>query len=412
MTLDTTTRRFAGHGLAGLLALALPQCSAGGGGEHTASSRQAIVGGAVVDGPGSPVLYLVGPQGTCTSVLIAPTLVATARHCAAQLVEGPPSCTPEGTLIPNGSGAGELGADDTPGSLSFFSAAKVAAGPPLGAPDAVGVQILSTQAPSICSDDLAFVVLDRAIPGLMPAPVRIDGPTEVGESVAVFGYGLTEHSADPLTLRVRDDAQVVGVGPDLPTSVPQAAPLRSLRIGPGSVTCNGDSGGPVFSTASGALIGLVSLGTQANPIGLFCSDGTAADTTGPELADYRDLALSAFGAAGATPILEAASSDAASSDTESLDAESLDAGSLDAETSDEATSDAASPDTEVDGGWGLRPGAEPSPYVDGSVASGIIEYVAAGGSCAIALRQDRSGLFRAIVCGFVWMAVAARRRRR
>jgi len=55
--------------------------------------------------------------------------------------------------------------------------------------------------------------------------------------------------------------------------------------------------------ASGAVIGLVSLGSQASA-GPYCSDGTTADTTGPQLADYRDLVLSAFKAAGASPILE------------------------------------------------------------------------------------------------------------
>jgi hypothetical protein len=364
MTLDTKARRVWGHGLAALFGLASAQCGAGVGDEEaTASSRQPIVGGSEADASGSPVLYLEGPQGTCSSVLIAPTLVATARHCTAQLVEGAPSCTPEGQLLPTGSGGGEIGSDDAPSALRFFSAAsaaRMAAGGGSIPADAVGVRILSTKAPSICCDDLAFVVLDHPIAGLAPASVRIDRPTEVGESVSVFGYGLTERAMAPTVLRVSHDARIVGVGPDEPTSVPQAAPLRSLRIGPGVVTCNGDSGGPVLSMASGAVIGLVSLGSQASA-GPYCSDGTTANTTGPQLADYRDLVLSAFKAAGASPILEG------------------------------------------------------TPPDSGAVAppSGAPGYVPAGGACSTRPEShERSDPWNTIACGFALVAMAAGRRKR
>jgi hypothetical protein len=382
MILDTKAGLFCVKGLAGLLGLALTQCGPGVGGEPTATSGQAIVGGGEAGVLESPVLYLEGPQGTCTSILVAPNLVATARHCTAQLVEGNASCTPEGDLTPTGSGAGEIGADDAPSSLNFFSAATIANAGAAGPADAVGIKILSTQGPSICCDDLAFVVLDHPIAGLVPVSIRIDGPTQVGESVSVFGYGLTDRSMAPTLLRVRPDAEIVGVGPDDPTSVPQAAPLRALRVGPGVVTCNGDSGGPVISTASGALIGLVSLGTQANSMGLFCSDGTAANTTGPDLADYRDLVLAAFAEAGASPILEVFPSDAGE------------------EGSEEA-------------GQVERKEAGPPVQGNGVPPSGPVEFVAAGGSCATTLEpKDGSCPSGAIACGLAMMTVAVGRRRR
>jgi hypothetical protein len=378
MTLDTKARYFGVPGLVAVFGLALVQCGAAADDERTATSRQSIVAGTVASTTGSPVVYLEGPQGTCTAIIIAPNLVATARHCTAQLVEGPVSCDSEGNLIDNGSGAGQLGDDDSPGALSFFSAANVASGHITSTPDAVGVQILSTQWPNICADDLAFVVLDHPIAGLMPASIRIDSLTAVDENVSVFGYGLTDVSMAPVLLRVRENAQIVGIGPDAPTSVPQAAPLRSLRVGPGVVTCNGDSGGPIMSMASGALVGLVSLGTQASSKGAYCSNGTTADTTGPELSNYKDLVLSAFKAAGASPILEMPPSDGG-----------------------------------VDGARPPPKDAAAPPDADDGAPSGPVEFLAAGSSCRVGVAGgSRSGPWGALACGIAMMVVAVGRRRR
>jgi hypothetical protein len=210
--------------------------------------------------------------------------------------------------VASSTGAGELGADDVPGDLGFFTAARAAANDIQTAPDAVGTQIVSTGAPSVCRDDLSFVVLNQAISGVLPVPIRIDSPTAVGESVSVLGYGFTSVEQDPIVLRGRDDIVVVGVGPPTPSSTTQPAPVRSLRLGPGAITCNGDSGGPIFSNATGALIGLISFGAQATS-GPYCTPTPGSDeTTGPVLSDYRDLVLSAFAAAGATPIEEAVAS--------------------------------------------------------------------------------------------------------
>jgi hypothetical protein len=366
-------------GLAGLLGLASTQCGGAAGDDPLGTTGQAIVAGSQVAPTASPVLYLTGPQGACTAVLIAPTLVATAHHCVAQLIAGNPQCTSAGDLVPTGDGAGEIGNDDAPASLSFFSAARLAAGQSTSDADALGAQIFSAPSPSICRDDIAFVVLDRVIPGLLPAAVRIDEATQAGEAVTVFGYGLTDQLDDPTLLRERDDGQVVGVGPDSPTTVPQAAPVRSLRIGPGTVTCNGDSGGPVVSTASGAVVGLVSLGTQATSLQPYCVDGSSADTTGPRLAAYCDLAMSAFAAAGATPIREPTASDAAGLCMPMISAPE------------------AGPPQEADG-------AQPSPPVG---------YGVTRGSCAMAFtRADGDCALGGVVGVLAVMAMAAGRRRR
>ncbi len=374
-----SARSSAAVGLAGALGVALLQCGDARDGEPTAQSQEGIVGGALVDGPGSPVVYVRSPQGGCTGILIAPTLVATARHCTAALTEGAFTCTSEGTLVATGSGAGEIGVDDSPGQLSFFSAVTTASGN-LSAPDAVGVQILSTGSPNACVDDLAFVVMNQAIPGLVPAAIRLNPPTLNGENVSVWGYGLTETVASPIALRVFEDAQIVGVGAAMGTPNTQPAPVRSVRVGPGQVTCNGDSGGPILSDATGALIALVSLGTQSTNGG-SCDNGPLANTTGPLLSYYPDLIASAFAAAGATPIIEGATDASADAGVEAPD------------TGPPPTEDATAP-AQPDSGAPVPPPLTSSddaacafvvPRASGSNQSGSSPIGAIGGAIALAL---------------------------
>lgn len=327
---DSLTR-----GLGILLPLALTQCTGAGGGGPTATLSEAILGGQVIDTPDPPVLYLVAPGGSCTAVLIAPNLAATARHCVAELSPGTFACTPEGNLEAPGDPAGEIGQNYSPSEIAFFTNAQVMSKVIFvdgATPQATGVQILSTNTPTACADDLAFVVLSQAIAGAAPVPVRLTAGTLVGEAVSVWGYGLTADASDPTALRVNAGAEIVGVGPDEPTDTEELAPLRAVRIGPGNLTCNGDSGGPILSNATGALIAVDSLGAVAGTTGLSCADGMTSDSTGPRLAAYTDLALAAFAAAGATPILEGAPpADASAGDAQPGDAQPEERGANDQE---------------------------------------------------------------------------------
>ncbi|MDP9002820.1 MAG: trypsin-like serine protease, partial [Myxococcota bacterium] len=67
-----------------LLPLALSRCSGGKDGEPLETAREPILNGDAATAPDSPIVYLSGPEGTCTATLIAPNLVVTARHCVAQ----------------------------------------------------------------------------------------------------------------------------------------------------------------------------------------------------------------------------------------------------------------------------------------------------------------------------------------
>jgi hypothetical protein len=350
------------------LSVVLLRCGGVGDPDPTGVVREAIVGGNAIVDPGSPVVLLREPQGLCTGVMVAPNLVATVRHCTAQIVDGPFTCTPAGTLVPSASGAGLIGTEFSPAQITFLESttvAGVAAKDLLAAePDGVGARIISTGASTACSDDLAFVVLAAPIPGLRSTPVRLTNATPAGDPVSAWGYGLTAQSAAAPALRVRNDVSVLAVGPSTPVALTQGAPLRAVRIGPGTVTCSGDSGDPITSNATGALIAVASLGPLAG-LDQSCPETLVSDTTGPLLANYPDLVLSAFAAAGASPNLEASAV---------------------------ATPDAGTASGTTDGG-----------------AEGAGPAGASGATCAAAPRGARAGAWPLVLAG---TAAVARRRRR
>jgi len=404
-------------GVVALCGMALAQCGGSPEPGPLGHSSQAILGGTIVDAAESPFLYIEGPEGTCTGTLIAPTLVATARHCVAELSEGPFSCDASGNLIGGGVG-GQIGIDNSPGAISFYRSSEVVPGQPLGAAQAVGLQILSTQTPTVCADDLAFVVLNQSIPGIAPAPIRLGG-TQAGETVSVWGYGLTDQSEAPTELRVRDDVQIVGVGPLVATTTTQAAPLRAVRVGPGAITCNGDSGGPMTSAATGAVIAVVSLGEQASSTGPFCSDSTNSDTTGPLLADYSDLVRAAFLAAGQTPILETVSDAASAAPDAVAEAAPSSDSEADSDAALESERDAAEEATPSMLEAGSLPSSEagssvgpPSVGPSATVSTGPFAYAVSGGSCSIGSNVRARSIPRGLMALAVGVAAAVARRRR
>jgi len=342
-------------------------------------------------------------------VLVAPNLVATARHCVAVLTEGGSfSCTPSGELA-SGSTSGQLFADNTPSNVGVFTSDQVLSGAVYsGFPAAVGTQIFSTESPSVCRDDLAFVVLNQAVPGVAPIPIRLTASTLVGEPVSVSGYGLTGDAGGPSALRVRDDAQIVGIGPTIAMTLTQPAPVRSIRIGPGTVTCNGDSGGPIVSNVTGALIGLVSLGLQASPDGPFCVATDTSETTGPLLADYDALTMQAFAAAGAVPTVEsdddAASAISGDGDTDATPGIPMDSDADSAAlVSTDGSGEASRAEVQVDDGG---PSQDDGRAIDARAAAGR-------GSCTIGSEpHGATGARGAPVVAFAMVISALLKRRR
>jgi hypothetical protein len=109
---------------------------------------------------------------------------------------------------------------------------------------------------------------------------------------------------------------------------------------------------------------LVSIGSQASTSAPYCVETSEPNTTGPQLSNYRALILSAFQAAGASPILEEDLGRDAAADSSTLE----DAGP---EASDVS-----------EGGDGAIPYGDDGPAADAQPSPPVAVAVK-GGSCAI-----------------------------
>jgi len=251
---------------------------------------QRIIGG-LDSAPSDDAVMLILTQrnitSVCSSVLIAPNLLLTARHCiSAEYPSDGIHCNPDGSLIlPSG---GQLGAPVSPDKVSVFVGARVPSQGsfPGGPVAAKGQQIITGDGPSVCKDDIALVVLDRA---LDQPPARLGLGLVVAQDahLSVVGYGLTE-STDPNSLystrHRRDDVPVefVGILPDTFTL--------------GRSVCKGDSGGPAFDPSTGAVVGAYSLGF----LGANAADCSSEEAVNyfVDVTHYEALLRTAFTAAG------------------------------------------------------------------------------------------------------------------
>ncbi|HYJ11305.1 MAG TPA: trypsin-like serine protease [Polyangiaceae bacterium] len=269
-------------------------------GTPIAVRRHAIIDGEASGGDDDAVLMIRAVlederEVICSASLVAPNLLLTARHCVSYLVEGMFSCSVEGELVNGGDGAGELGLHIPPESIEVYGRET-----PRDEPLARGQQTISTLSETICNNDLAFVVLDRAL-DLPVLPLRLGRSAEFGELGMMVGFGLEtgqlgiDYREQP---RLRKAGLVVaGVGPDsLEEGVTTVAP-RSLIVD-GPCGCIGDSGGPLMAESSGAVLGVYSLQQ---------GESCTADDVRQHLVHvppFQRLILDAFAAAGAEPLPE------------------------------------------------------------------------------------------------------------
>jgi hypothetical protein len=289
-----------GLGLACALLGAGSSCADPRDGTPIAVRRQTIIDGEASGGDDDGVLMIRAVlederEVICTASLVAPNLLLTARHCVSYLIEGQFSCSLEGELVNGGDGAGELGLHIPSESIEVYGRET-----PRGEPLARGQQTISTLSETICNNDLAFVVLDRAL-DLPVLPLRLGRSAEIGELGMMVGFGLDagqrsiDYREQP---RLRKTGLVVAdVGPDLlEEGVTSVAPRSLLVDGP--CGCIGDSGGPLMAETSGAVLGVYSLQE-----GESC---TAEDVRQHlvHVPPFERLILDAFAAAGAEPLTE------------------------------------------------------------------------------------------------------------
>jgi len=270
----------------------LTGCAASESHEQTGSTEQAIIAGDASGDDQNAVVLLhhAGPDDeTCSATMLAPNLLVTARHCVAD------DTGPNGAVV-------DWRAEDLHVFVGTGAFATVRGDATKY--DAVGRTIVSP-ASTRWYPDVAFVVLDRSL-DVPTAAIRKNGGASVGETLDVVGYGLDETGERPKTRMQRHGATVSMIGPGRSPNI--AEPIEKGEIVFGEAACSGDSGGPAFSEASGALVGVASrvgnghAATDDAPAA-FCVGATTDDiyTTLDPVADVLDRA---FALAGATPVTE------------------------------------------------------------------------------------------------------------
>ncbi|MGZ3427314.1 MAG: trypsin-like serine protease [Polyangia bacterium] len=224
-------------------AVAIAGCASGG--ADVGRAAEAIVGG-TSEGVPSAVVLLTYRDRACSGVLVAPRLVATARHCVSDVDPAPFACDERGRAI--GAGGGVLG-DRDPSQLH------VQVGADTYAVDAV----FHDGAAHLCAHDVAVVQLHTDA-GAMPASLRVGRGVDAGEWITAAGFGLDDAGQLPAAPRERT-VEALRIGPVAAGAARAVAP-DELETGEGG--CGGDSGGPAFSMA-GAVVAIYSRGGNDAP---------------------------------------------------------------------------------------------------------------------------------------------------
>lgn len=270
--------------------------------EDSAALQEEIVNGVLSGHEDDSVVKLestdaAGTIWGCTGTLVAPNLIVTARHCIANFSPQVFTCDSEGNLVYGPNGGGQTGILDEPAKITVKPGTT-----PSSKPAARGVQIFAADTTTVCLNDFAMVVLDRALdqaPTNLPiSPIRLFSGVDVRSQIRMVGYGATTSGQDSGlgTRHSRDGFIVSRVGASQYREVGDNIPPRTFTTdGPGG--CYWDSGGPAFSD-NGAVVGVFSQ---------FVGDCMSATTVNyfTEVAPFRDvLILDAFKAAGYDPWLE------------------------------------------------------------------------------------------------------------
>lgn len=238
----------------------------------------------------------------CSGLLLAPTLVATARHCVSTIASLSVDCA-----------SSRFGAAVDPATVYVTPDALIDT--PAGTFAAVERVVVPTDAgdDAVCGDDLALLVLASPIALLQYVTPTVDPPmtdARYSKRITAIGYGVTSPTdSDGSSARIRRIKQEVPLAciPNDPSFVdclasPSTSALVSPRefIGGDATTCAGDSGSGAFDQGSFDAGRWVAFGVLSR--GAVSADGqtcvqpiyTRFDAWGPLLvATARDAAAQA-----------------------------------------------------------------------------------------------------------------------
>jgi MYXO-CTERM domain-containing protein len=276
--------------------------------EEPAAARLAIIGGSESPPSEDSAVYLavkprLGPVLSCNGVLVADNLVLTTRSCVTDY-NSPYTCLATGEPADDGNSGGYV-VDEFPANNILIYVGNRLPNPAEDAPQARAKKIVSDGSLTLCSHDLAAVVLDRPLSSPI-AQLRLKDPITVDETVKVVGWGTTETEFLASTRQTREDVTVRRVGP-LVADPEAEGTLVPRTFETGQALCLGDFGGPVFGPGGG----LVGLGqgvrgldySKPDPPGAPCM-ATTVTSVYMQIAGFQAIIEEAFAAAGAEPWLE------------------------------------------------------------------------------------------------------------
>jgi hypothetical protein len=223
-----------------------------------AQLREALSGGQIErDYSGTLALVTVTRElvELCTVTLLAPNLVATARHCVAPTSADSVRCDRDPASFdapyPTNSLWVNRGRALRDSLVSYGLLPTTGGGDELVAVDEVFVP----ETEAVCGGDLALLLLAENLSEDEAEPIapRLDDPVESGERYTAIGFGATPDPDLQGVRRSRSGLQVTCT----PESCEGVAAVEDTEFRGGDGVCFGDSGGPAID-ADGLVTGIAS----------------------------------------------------------------------------------------------------------------------------------------------------------